>query len=69
MKHLSLTLDPTNAQPPTRDSLPPHSAGLPASLPEAKETKVHPKKGVTAEKGDGEENARLMFVGTATTIL
>ena len=63
MKHLSLTLDPNNAQPPTRDSLPPHSAGLPDSLPEAKETKLHPKKGAA-----GGENARLMFVGTATTI-
>lgn len=60
MKHLTLTLDPTNAQPATRD-LPP-GASVPDSLPDAKETKVHPSSA-------GGEDARLMFVGTATVIL
>lgn len=63
MKHL--TLDPARARPPTRDLPPPAAAGAetsPTSLPEAKETKVHPS-------GAGGENARLMFVGTATVIL
>lgn len=59
MKHL--TLDPARARPPTRD-LPAAAETSPTSLPEAKETKVHPS-------GAGGENARLMFVGTATVIL
>ena len=58
MKHL--TLDPSHAQPPTRDL--PTEATVPDSLPDAKERKVHPKHA-------GGENARLLFVGTATTIL
>lgn len=57
-KHL--TIDPSTAQPPTRDL--PAGAKLPSSLPDAKETQVHPKNA-------GGENARLLFVGTATTIL
>ena len=58
MKHL--TLDPSHAQPPTRDL--PTEATVPDSLPDPKERKVHPKHA-------GGENARLLFVGTATTIL
>ncbi|KAF2094157.1 Metallo-hydrolase/oxidoreductase [Rhizodiscina lignyota] len=56
MKHL--TLDPNNPQPPTRKHLHP-----PTSLVGAKETKVHPKG------SDGSEDAQLMFIGNATTIL
>ena len=58
MKHL--TLIPDFQRPPTRDL--PSGAKLPDSLPEAKETKVHPTNA-------GDENARILFVGTATTIL
>lgn len=57
-KHL--VVDPAQAQPPTRDL--PAGAKLPDSLPEAKQTKVHPTNA-------GGENASLLFVGTATTIL
>ena len=64
MKHL--TLDPTHPQPPTRDL--PNDATVPDSLPEAKETKGHPKHG-HAGGGGGNERARLLFVGTATTVL
>jgi len=53
----NLVLDPSHAEAPTRD----HQS-YPSSLPEAKETKVHPTNA-------GEENASLYFVGTATTIL
>ena len=58
MKHL--TLDPDHAQPATRDL--PTSKSVPDSLPDPKETKLHPRN-------PGGENARLLFVGTATTIL
>ena len=58
MKHL--TLDPNRALPATRDL--PAGATVPDSLPRAKETKVHPS-------GAGGENARLLFVGTATVVL
>ncbi|MCJ1450975.1 hypothetical protein MMC28_001309 [Mycoblastus sanguinarius] len=58
MKHL--TLDPSTSLPPTRDL--PTGAKLPETLPDAKETKVHPSNA-------GGENASLLFVGTATTIL
>ena len=58
MKHL--TLNPTSQEPPTRDL--PTGAKIPDSLPEAKETKVHPSNA-------GGENGRILFVGTATTIL
>ena len=61
MKH-HINLDPSISQPPTRD-LPPGKE-LPVSLPPAKETKVHPN----GTAGDG-DNAKLMFVGTATVIL
>lgn len=55
MKHLSI--NPSNAEPPTRDHPSP-----PDSLPSAKETKLHPTNA-------GSENASIFFVGTATTIL
>lgn len=55
-----LTVDPSASQAPTRDL--PSGKELPKSLPEAKETKLHPSNA-------GEENASLLFVGTATTIL
>lgn len=55
MKHISI--NPSNAEPPTRDH-----ASPPDSLPSAKETKLHPKNA-------GSENASIFFVGTATTIL
>ena len=57
-KHL--TVDPSQAQPPTRDL--PADAHFPNLLADAKETKVHPSNA-------GGENASLLFVGTATTIL
>lgn len=55
-----LILDPRKTEAPTRDH--PHGHLHPESLPQAKETKVHPA-------GAGGENASLFFVGTATTIL
>ncbi|KAK3171230.1 hypothetical protein OEA41_003314 [Lepraria neglecta] len=58
MKHL--TIDPSASIAPTRDL--PSGKKLPESLPEAKETKLHPSNA-------GGENASLLFVGTATTIL
>ena len=58
MKHLSI--DPSNPQAPTRDL--PSGKEVASSLPDAKETKVHPSSA-------GGENASLLFVGTATTIL
>ena len=58
MKHL--LIDPSKAQAPTRDL--PSGAQVASSLPDAKETKVHPRNA-------GSENASLLFVGTATTIL
>lgn len=61
MKHL--TLDPEHALPPTRH-LPAGRDGK-SALPDAKETKLHPRN----PPGGGGENARLMFVGTATTVL
>ncbi len=56
----NLTIDPSNPQAPTRDL--PSGKEVAASLPDAKETKVHPRNA-------GGENATLLFVGTATTIL
>ncbi|KAG9544513.1 Metallo-hydrolase/oxidoreductase, partial [Aureobasidium melanogenum] len=53
----NLVLDPSHAEAPTRDH-----QNYPSSLPEAKETKVHPTNA-------GGENGSLYFVGTATTIL
>ncbi|KAI9781591.1 MAG: hypothetical protein M1835_004271 [Candelina submexicana] len=58
MKHLKI--DPSHTQPPTRDL--PSGKQLPEALPDAKETKVHPRV-------PGGENASIFFVGTATTIL
>ena len=54
-----LTLDPSHPLRPTRD----HSdTAISTSMPDAKETKVHPTI-------SGAENGSLYFVGTATTIL
>ena len=58
MEHL--LIDPGIAQAPTRDL--PSDAQVASSLPDAKETKIHPRNA-------GSENASLLFVGTATTIL
>lgn len=58
MKHL--TIDPSKEAHATRDQ--PQGQALASALPDAKETKVHPSSG-------GGENASLLFVGTATTIL
>ena len=55
-----LTIDPSHAQPATRDL--PTGATVPDSLPDPKATKFHPTNA-------GGENAQLLFVGTATTIL
>lgn len=57
MKHLQLT--PGEGTKPLKDS-----TSVPAALPEAKETKLHP-----ANAPDASTNASLFFVGTATTIL
>lgn len=65
MKHL--TLDPEHVLPPTRDL--PAGRNVKPALPDAKETKVHPRGNPTGGGGGGGENARLMFVGTATTVL
>lgn len=58
MKHI--IIDPRGSRPPTRDL--PSEKSPPASLPNARETKFHPASA-------GYEDAKLMFVGTATTIL
>jgi len=55
IKHF--TIDPSIPKPPTRNN-----NAFPSSLPPAKETKVHPTDAQN-------ENARIFFVGTATTIL
>lgn len=57
MKRIQIT--PNNSGPPTK-----LDTSVPASLPDAKETKIHP-----ANAPDSETNASLFFVGTATTIL
>lgn len=59
IKH-HLKLDPTDTRPPTRD----HPQGKPVSesLPASKQAKLHPSKA-------GGENARIFFIGTATTIM
>ncbi|KAL8971038.1 MAG: hypothetical protein Q9197_003486 [Variospora fuerteventurae] len=67
MKH-RLTLHPTHNLPATRDDDDDHqvsSVPVPASLPDAKETKTHP----AAANDEDEKNASLLFVGTATVIL
>ncbi|CAL8580647.1 hypothetical protein XPA_006368 [Xanthoria parietina] len=63
MKHL--TLNPAHAIPPTRDA--PRDHPQASELPPPKEVKVQPQSGGGTEAGDN--NAGLMFVGTATTIL
>ncbi|KAL8710554.1 MAG: hypothetical protein Q9225_007270 [Loekoesia sp. 1 TL-2023] len=60
MKHI--TINPNNEVHATRDH--PQGQALASALPEAKETKVHP-----SNAGGDDENASLLFVGTATTIL
>ncbi|KAF3006037.1 hypothetical protein E8E13_010769 [Curvularia kusanoi] len=57
MKHLQLT--PGEGVKPLKDS-----RSVPAALPDAKETKVHP-----ANAPDAATNGSLFFVGTATTII
>lgn len=52
-------ISPSTSGPPTK-----HQPSVPASLPDAKETKVHP-----ANAPDASTNASLFFVGTATTII
>lgn len=58
----TFTINPSAEIPATRDY--PQGKALASSLPDAKESRFHPQK---AE--GGEENARLLFVGTATVIL
>lgn len=55
-----ISINTQDKQAPTRDL--PRSAVPPAELPPAKEVKLHPS-------APGGENASLMFVGTATTIM
>src|SRR5689334_22405716 len=57
MKHLSVT--PTASGPPTKEHI-----YVPISLPDAKETKIHPSNAPSDKT-----NASLFFVGTATTII
>ncbi|KAJ4380042.1 hypothetical protein N0V86_004349 [Didymella sp. IMI 355093] len=57
MKHLQLT--PGSGVAPLKDQ-----SSVPAALPEAKETKLHPSNAPSDST-----NASLFFVGTATTIL
>lgn len=61
MKHVQIT--PSSSGPPLKAQ---HSISdsVPASIPEAKETKLHP-----ANAPNDSTNASLFFVGTATTIL
>lgn len=57
MEHIQII--PNRSGPPTK-----LDTSVPASLPDAKETKIHP-----ANAPDSSANASLFFVGTATTIL
>ncbi|KAF2134305.1 Metallo-hydrolase/oxidoreductase [Dothidotthia symphoricarpi CBS 119687] len=57
MKHIQIS--PDTSGPPVKDQ-----PSVPASLPDAKETKIHP-----ANAPNAATNASLFFVGTATTIL
>jgi len=57
MKRIQIT--PNSSGPPTK-----LDTTVPASLPDAKETKIHPQNAP-----DASTNASLFFVGTATTIL
>jgi L-ascorbate metabolism protein UlaG (beta-lactamase superfamily) len=59
MKHL--TIKPAASGPPTK---PEHHSTVPDTLPDAKETKVHPSNAPNSST-----NASIFFVGTATTIL
>ena len=55
-----ININPKASQAPTRDF--PKEKSLPDALPEAQETRLHPTNA-------GGENASLLFVGTATTIM
>jgi L-ascorbate metabolism protein UlaG (beta-lactamase superfamily) len=57
MKHL--TIKPASSGAPTK-----LTTSVPSSLPDAKETKVHP-----TNAPDASTNASLFFIGTATTII
>jgi L-ascorbate metabolism protein UlaG (beta-lactamase superfamily) len=57
MKRIQIT--PNGSGPPTK-----LDTDVPTSLPDAKETKIHPQNAP-----DASTNASLFFVGTATTIL
>ena len=57
MKRIQIT--PDGSGPPTK-----LNTDVPASLPDAKETRIHPQNAP-----DASTNASLFFVGTATTIL
>ena len=58
----ALTIDPSKKQPPTRDHKGEDS--VKEALPLAKSTRPHPTKPTSSDV-----NAKLFFVGTATTIL
>ncbi|KAL2438644.1 hypothetical protein ABEF95_012751 [Exophiala dermatitidis] len=59
----SITIDPSRPQPPTRDGLSSPTT-VKEHLPPAKSSKAHPR-----QAAHGDNNAKLFFVGTATTIL
>lgn len=61
----TLTINPSSEIPATRDY--PQGKALASSLPDAKESRVNPSKDTAG--GQGDENAKLLFVGTATVIL
>ncbi|KAH7401839.1 beta-lactamase superfamily domain-containing protein [Phaeosphaeria sp. MPI-PUGE-AT-0046c] len=60
MKHLTIT--PSSSGPPTKTQ-----TSIPNSLPDAKETKLHPS--LPSDASPSTTNASLFFVGTATTII
>ncbi|EXJ94216.1 hypothetical protein A1O1_02609 [Capronia coronata CBS 617.96] len=57
----SITIDPSHKQAPTRDG---STTTLKQHLPSAKSSQSHPAQAATSDS-----NAKLFFVGTATTIL
>lgn len=57
----TLTLDPTNKLPPTRDG----KGHLSTSLPNANKVHVHPHNA----EATGKENAGVFFIGNATTVI
>ncbi|KAF2635577.1 Metallo-hydrolase/oxidoreductase [Massarina eburnea CBS 473.64] len=58
MKHLQI--DPSASRPPTK-----HVSTIPSALPPATTTQTHPSNALSEEHTD----AKLFFIGTATTIL